>query len=58
MIFAKVSMDRVWALYYMLQMLTNLANYVPLLIPPNSYNFITVIKNVVCFRLLRDKNVQ
>ena len=58
MLFARVSMDRVWALYYMLQMMTNLSNYIVLLTPSNSLYILIVIKNVVCFRLMRNESVQ
>ena len=58
MLFARVSMDRVWALYYMLQMMTNLSNYMSLLTPSNSFYILTIIKNVVCFRLMRNETVQ
>ena len=51
-------MDRVWALYYMLQMMTNLSNYIVLLTPSNSLYILIVIKNVVCFRLMRNESVQ
>lgn len=58
MLFARVSMDRVWALYYMLQMMTNLSNYIKLLTPSNSYYILIMIKNVVCFRLMKNETVQ
>ena len=58
MLFARVSMDRVWALYYMLQMMTNLSNFIILLTPSNSLYILIVIKNVVCFRLMKNESVQ
>ena len=58
MLFARVSMDRVWALYYMLQMMTNMSNYFSLLTPSNGYYILNIIKNVVCFRLMKNEHVQ
>lgn len=58
MIFARFSMNRVWALYYMLQMMSNLVNFLVLLIPANSLMVLDTIKNVTNFRLFKDPTVQ
>ena len=58
MLFARVSMHRVWSLYYMLQVMSNLINYLPLLIPGNALTFVKTIKNVACFMFFRNADVQ
>ena len=58
MLFARVSMHRVWSLYYMLQIMSNLANYLTLLIPSNAMTVVEIIKNVACFRLFKNPTVQ
>ena len=57
MLFAKVSLDRVWAMYYTLQLMTNFLNYVKLLLPANAVMILNIIDNVVCFRLFKNKDV-
>ena len=58
MLFARVSMHRVWSLYYMLQVMSNLINYLPLLIPANALTVVQTIKNVTCFMFFRNPDVQ
>ena len=57
MLFAKVSLDRVWAMYYTLQLMTNMLNFVKLLLPANAVTVLVIIDNVVSFRLFTNKSV-
>ena len=58
MVFMSVSMNRVWALYNMLQIMSNLKNYMMLIIPANAFFVIKVIMNVAFFSVLQEDNVQ
>ena len=52
MIFMSVSMNRVWALYNMLQLLNNLEEYRLLAIPPNLGMILDAIGGMVNFSIL------
>lgn len=58
MLFMRVSMDRIWALFYMLQLLANLKNVKNQLTPANAQVLITMMDNVVCFKVFQNEFVQ
>ena len=58
MLFMKVSMDRVWATYYMLQLIGNITNFTNLLIPANAMLVISLIQNVAYFKILENEFIQ
>ena len=58
MIFMSVSLNRVWGLYNMLQIVSNLVNYKLMSIPANSYYLLFILKNVSNFSIFKDENVQ
>ena len=52
MLFFRVGMNRIWALYYMLQLLVNIKNFKQLLTPANAQLVVDMTDNVVNFKLL------
>jgi hypothetical protein len=54
MVFMSASLDRVWSLYNMLQILSNMKNMLTMSIPANAYLIITVIKNISFFSVLQE----
>ena len=52
MLFMSFSMNRVWALYNMLQLLSNFNNYLTMTIPANAYFIVNVMMNVTFFSIL------
>ena len=58
MLFMSVSMNRVWSIYNMLQILSNFINLRTLSIPGNSFFIIKIIQNVSFFSILSEENVQ
>lgn len=58
MLFMSVSMNRVWALYNMLQLLINLDKYVMISVPSNVELILEIITNIVNFSLLEQENVK
>lgn len=58
MVFMSVSMNRVWSLYLMLQIISNITNYPSLLIPANSQYIIFILQNISYFKILQEQNVQ
>ena len=51
MLFFRVGMNRIWALYYMLQLLVNIKNFKQLLTPANAQLVVDMTDNVVNFKL-------
>ena len=52
MVFMSVSMNRVWALYNLLQLISNLNNYMILSIPGNAFFIIVIVSNISQFSIL------
>jgi len=52
MVFMSMSMDRVWGLYNMLQVQSNLSNFERVLLPANAEYILFITKNVSFFNLL------
>ena len=57
MVLMSVSMNRVWALYNMLQLLINLSNYEMVYVPVNMEFLLRTISNIVNFSILEQQNV-
>ena len=58
MVFMSVSMNRVWALYNMLQLLINLDKYVMVSVPSNMQLILEIITNIVNFSILEQEDVK
>ena len=58
MVLMSVSMNRVWALYNMLQLLINLNNYPRVSVPANTEFLLDTISNIVNFSILEQENVK
>jgi len=58
MLFMSVSMNRVWGLYNLMQLICNLLRYEQLLIPAPSAFLLKVVGNVSNFSVLKEQNVQ
>jgi hypothetical protein len=58
MVFMSASMNRVWAMYNMMQILSNFLNYLTLSIPANADFILNVVKNISFFSMLSEENVQ
>ena len=58
MVFMSVSMNRVWSLYLMLQITSNLRNYETLIIPANVDYVVYIMSNIANFKILQEINVQ
>ena len=56
MIFMSVSMDRVWSLYLMLQIVSNLLN-LKIQRPGNAEYILFLIEKIATFKLLKEENV-
>jgi len=54
MVFMSVSMGRVWSLYLMLQVTSNINNLERLLIPANAQYVLIIMQNVSNFNILKD----
>ena len=52
MVFMSASMNRVWALYNLLQLISNLKNYLTLSIPGNAFFIIVIVSNISQFSIL------
>lgn len=53
-----MSMNRVWGMYNMIQLISNITNLKQLMIPANSHQFLMVLKNVAFFNMLKQIDVQ
>jgi len=58
MLFMSVSMGRVWSLYLMLQVASNINNFTVLLIPANAQYILMIMQNISNFSVLKEPNVQ
>ena len=58
MLLMSVSMNRVWALYNMLQLLINLSNYERVIVPANIEFLLNTISNIVNFSILEQQEVK
>ena len=58
MVLMSVSMNRVWALYNVLQLLINLSNYERVIVPANTEFLLSTISNIVNFSILEQQNVK
>ena len=57
MVFMSVSMERVWAVYNMLQLVVNINNYPDLKVPANAQFFFEIVTGITNFSIFEDKNV-
>ena len=57
MMLMKFSLNKIWSLYNMLQLLVNVKNYVPLVLPGNLRMVLDLIENTVYFSPLDDPMV-
>jgi hypothetical protein len=57
MIFMSVSMNKVWSLYNLLQLISNIINYKTLKIPANSSLVITMLINISQFSMFQEPNI-
>ena len=57
MVFMSVSMERVWAVYNMLQLAVNINNYPDLKVPANTMFFFEIVQGITNFSIFEDKNV-
>ena len=57
MMLMKFSLNKIWSLYNMLQLLVNVKNYVPLVLPGNLRMVLDIIENTVYFSPLDDPMV-
>jgi len=57
MLFMSMSMGRVWSLYLMLQVTSNINNFSVLLIPANTQYILFILANVSNFSVLKEANV-
>ena len=57
MMLMKFSLNKIWSLYNMLQLLVNVKNYVPLVIPGNLSMVLDLIENTVYFSPFDDPMV-
>ena len=57
MMLMKFSLNKIWSLYNMLQLLVNVKNYVPLVVPGNLSMVLDLIENTVYFSPLDDPMV-
>jgi hypothetical protein len=58
MLFMSFSMNKVWALYNMMQLITNIKNYKTMMIPANLMLMLEVIENIVNFNFLENQFIQ
>lgn len=58
MLFMSFSIEKVWGMYNMLQMLSNYINLDSVLLPPTSSTFLQVLHNVSNFNLMKNPFVQ
>ena len=58
MLFMSFSMNKVWTLYNMMQLITNIKNYKTMIIPANLLLLIDVVQNIVSFSLFDNAFVQ
>jgi hypothetical protein len=58
MLLMSVGMNRVWSLYLMLQLFSNIANFKRLLIPANALFMLQILKNISFFRFFQTPEVQ
>ena len=54
MMLMKFSLNKIWSLYNMLQLLVNVKNYVPLIVPGNLSMVLDLMENTVYFSPLDD----
>ena len=57
MVFMSVSMERVWAVYNMLQLAVNINNYPDLKVPANTKFFFEIVNGITNFSFFEEKNV-
>ena len=58
MLFMSFSMNKVWTLYNMMQLITKIKNYKTMIIPANLLLLIDVVQNIVSFSLFDNAFVQ
>ena len=58
MVFMSFSMDKVWELYKMMQLITNISNYQTITIPANLSLMLNIVQNIVSFSLFDNNLIQ
>ena len=58
MVFMSFSMAKVWELYKMMQLITNISNYKTLSIPANLSLMLSVVQNIVGFSVFSNSQIQ
>lgn len=58
MVFMSVSMDRVWSLYLMLQVMSNINNFERMMIPASAQYVVFIFQKISNFKIMQEKVVQ
>ena len=58
MVFMSMSMNRVWSLYLMLQVMSNINNFTQMMIPANAQYVVFIFQKISYFKIMQEANVQ